>query len=180
MQLLPLRLHLLPPHLPPNSHLKQTVQTLRRACPTLDLFWISIRLIIPYPQAISVLFSYHKTDLLLLVFVAQLVVACQVCPSKLLLIGEIQSSSASAAPAAVPASATPTSTTQFALKTNSSDSAKDLPNPGSFLDFYPVNNTLSTSNPGSVQLPQNRPTLTGGSIGGRMSGLSFETTTTNW
>ena len=72
------------------------------------------------------------------------------------------------------AAATPTPT-QSALKSNSSDSANDLPNLASSVDFYPgINSTLSTSNPGPVQWPQSRPTLTGGSIAGRMSGLSFE------
>ena len=83
-------------------------------------------------------------------------------------------SSASPASAAAPApTAAPTPTTQFALKTNSSDSVNDLPNLASSVDFYPgINSTLSTSNPGPVQWPQSRPTLTGGSIAGRMSGLS--------
>ena len=86
-------------------------------------------------------------------------------------------SSASPASAAAPApTAAPTPTTQFALKTNGSDSANDLPNLASSVDFYPgINSTLSTSNPGPVQWPQSRPTLTGGSVAGRMSGLSFET-----
>ena len=73
------------------------------------------------------------------------------------------------------AAATPTPT-QSALKSNSSDSANDLPNLASSVDFYPgINSTLSTSNPGPVQWPQSRPTLTGGSIAGRMSGWSIET-----
>lgn len=80
---------------------------------------------------------------------------------------------ASPTPAAAPAAA-PTPTTQFALKTNGSDSANDLPNlAATSVDFYPgINSTLSTSNPGPVQWPQSRPTLTGGSIAGRMSGSS--------
>lgn len=83
-------------------------------------------------------------------------------------------SSASPAPAATPAAA-PTPTAQFALKTNGSDSANDLPNlAATSVDFYPgINSTLSTSNPGPVQWPQSRPTLTGGSVAGRMSGSSF-------
>ena len=87
-------------------------------------------------------------------------------------------SSASPASTAAPASAAAsTPTTQFALKTNSSDSANDLPNLASSSgEFYPaINSTLSSSNPGPVQWPQSRPTLTGGSIAGRMSGWSIET-----
>lgn len=87
-------------------------------------------------------------------------------------------SSASPAPAPAPAApaVVPTPTTQFALKTNGSDSANDLPNlAATSVDFYPgINSTLSTSNPGPVQWPQSRPTLTGGSVAGRMSGSSFE------
>ena len=80
-----------------------------------------------------------------------------------------------AAAAASTASAASTPTTQFALKTNTTDSANDLPNLASSVDFYPgINSTLSTSNPGPVQWPQSRPTLTGGSIAGRMSGSCFE------
>jgi transcription initiation factor TFIID subunit 12 len=88
-----------------------------------------------------------------------------------------QSSASPAPAAAAPVSAAaPTPTPQFALKTNGSDSATDLPNlAATSVDFYPgINSTLSTSNPGPVQWPQSRPTLTGGSIAGRMSGLSFE------
>ena len=86
----------------------------------------------------------------------------------------------SASPASAVASASaaaPAPTTQFALKTNGSDSANDLPNlAATSVDFYPgINSTLSTSNPGPVQWPQSRPTLTGGSIAGRISGFSFET-----
>ena len=80
-------------------------------------------------------------------------------------------SPASTAASAPAPAATPTPTTQFALKT---DSANDLPNLASSVDFYPgINSTLSTSNPGPVQWPQSRPTLTGGSVAGRMSGLSY-------
>jgi transcription initiation factor TFIID subunit 12 len=90
----------------------------------------------------------------------------------------VTQSSGSPAPAAapVPAAASTPPTTQFALKTNGSDSANDLPNlAATSVDFYPgINSTLSTSNPGPVQWPQSRPTLTGGSISGRMSGLSFQ------
>lgn len=39
------------------------------------------------------------------------------------------------------------------------------------MDFYPtINSTLNTTNPGPVQWSQTRPTLTGGIVGGRMSG----------
>lgn len=86
------------------------------------------------------------------------------------------SSASPASTAATVPAAPSTPTTQFALKTNSTDSANDLPNLASSVDFYPgINSTLSTSNPGPVQWPQSRPTLTGGSIAGRMSGLSFKT-----
>ncbi len=40
------------------------------------------------------------------------------------------------------------------------------------VDFYPgISSTLNTTNPGPVPWPQTRPTLTGGIVGGRMSGM---------
>ena len=78
-----LLLLLLPPPLLPNSLLKRMVQTPRMTCPILrPRLSISIRgLIVPCLQATPVLFSGHKADLLLLV--AQLLVACQVRPSRI-------------------------------------------------------------------------------------------------
>ncbi|KAF8204654.1 transcription initiation factor TFIID subunit A-domain-containing protein [Pholiota molesta] len=58
---------------------------------------------------------------------------------------------------------------QSAIKAGSSDSLPTLA--ATSVDFYPtINNTLNTTNPGPVQWAQTRPTLTGGIVGGRMSG----------
>lgn len=60
---------------------------------------------------------------------------------------------------------------QSAIKAGSSDSLPTLA--ATSVDFYPtINNTLNTTNPGPVQWAQTRPTLTGGIVGGRMSGAS--------
>ncbi|KAF8155539.1 hypothetical protein B0H34DRAFT_713699 [Crassisporium funariophilum] len=52
------------------------------------------------------------------------------------------------------------------------DSASQLPNlAATSVEFYPtINSTLNTVNPGPVPWPQTRPTLTGGVVGGRISG----------
>ena len=80
----PLHLCLLRPphHPPPNLHSKRMVLTPQMTCPiSQPLLLISIRgSTVPCPQVIPVLFSGLKADLLLLV--AQLLVACQVCPFK--------------------------------------------------------------------------------------------------
>ncbi|KDR84034.1 hypothetical protein GALMADRAFT_236628 [Galerina marginata CBS 339.88] len=58
---------------------------------------------------------------------------------------------------------------QSAIKAGSSDSLPTLA--ATSVEFYPtINSTLNTTNPGPVQWAQTRPTLTGGVVGGRMSG----------
>ncbi|KAF9480674.1 hypothetical protein BDN70DRAFT_856379 [Pholiota conissans] len=58
---------------------------------------------------------------------------------------------------------------QSGIKAGSSDSLPTLA--ATSVDFYPgINSTLNTTNPGPVQWPQTRPTLTGGIVGGRMAG----------
>jgi transcription initiation factor TFIID subunit 12 len=69
----------------------------------------------------------------------------------------------------VPPSATQPSAVQSAIKPGSSDNLPTLA--ATSVDFYPtINSTLNTTNPGPVQWSQTRPTLTGGIVGGRMSG----------
>lgn len=58
---------------------------------------------------------------------------------------------------------------QSAIKPGTSDNLPTLA--ATSVDFYPtINSTLNTTNPGPVQWSQTRPTLTGGIVGGRMSG----------
>ncbi|KAF8969339.1 transcription initiation factor TFIID subunit A-domain-containing protein [Flammula alnicola] len=58
---------------------------------------------------------------------------------------------------------------QSAIKAGSSDTLPTLA--ATSVEFYPtINSTLNTTNPGPVQWSQTRPTLTGGIVGGRMSG----------
>ncbi|CAA7260128.1 unnamed protein product [Cyclocybe aegerita] len=72
----------------------------------------------------------------------------------------------------IKAVATPSPALQAAIKSGSSETGNNLPNlAATSVDFYPaISQTLNTTNPGPVQWPQTRPTLTGGVAAGRMSG----------
>jgi transcription initiation factor TFIID subunit 12 len=58
-----------------------------------------------------------------------------------------------------------------AIKSSSSDTTSTLPTLTSAAEHYSsYNQTVTATNPGPVQWPQTRPTLTGGVVGGRLGG----------
>ncbi|KAF8914253.1 transcription initiation factor TFIID subunit A-domain-containing protein [Gymnopilus junonius] len=81
------------------------------------------------------------------------------------------SAAASSAAATALKAITPQPSIQAAIKTGTADAALPTLTAASSHEFYPtINSTLTTTNPGPVQWPSTRPTLTGGLAAGRLSG----------
>jgi len=70
-----------------------------------------------------------------------------------------------------PAASAAALTSTAAAKPSGTESGTTYATLASAGELYPTfNHTLATTNPGAVQWPQTRPTLTGGVVGGRLSG----------